>query len=80
MNVSKHFEIVLQPRGRILAIEFRQVCPYPVSRALKHGQSEGVLGIEMVIKAWLSDTDPVGDVLKAEAVKAARLDQVLRRI
>jgi hypothetical protein len=34
----------------------------------------------MVIEACLSDTDPVGDVLKAEAVKAARLDQILRRI
>jgi hypothetical protein len=33
-----------------------------------------------VIEAWLSDTDPVGEILKTEAVKAARLDQILRRI
>jgi hypothetical protein len=33
-----------------------------------------------VIEAWLSDTDSVGDVLKTKAMKAARLDQILRRI
>jgi hypothetical protein len=34
----------------------------------------------MVVQACLSDTDPVGHVLKTEAVKAARLDQILRCI
>ena len=49
-------------------------------KPLKHGKSKGILRVEIVIEARFADADLVGDVLEAEAVKAAGLDQTLRRI
>ena len=74
VNDAKHVDIDFQTLTLLLPHNLLHARIDPVNRISKHSESDNVLKVEIVVETHLANTDLVSDVLKTEAVKAARLN------
>jgi len=77
VNLTKQVEIDFKAFPWLAPFRFLKLCAHPVRSALEHRDSNGVFRIEMMVEARFAYPDFIGDILKAEAVEAARLRQAL---
>lgn len=77
MNLTEQVEIGFKTFRWLAPFSLFKLRARPVCSALEHRDSNVVLRIEMMVEARFADADFIGDILKAEAMEAARLRQAL---
>ena len=80
MNLTEYVEIGFEAFPGLAPFSLLQFSAHPVRSALEHRNGHVVLRLEMMVEARFADADFIGNVLKAEAVEAARLREALNRI
>src|SRR6516162_4436749 len=80
VNLTEQVEIGVETFPWLAPFRFLKLRAHPVRRALQHRHRNVVFRIEMMVEARFADPDFIGDILKAEAVEAARLREALSRI
>jgi hypothetical protein len=74
VNGAKDVEIGFKSLSRLLPLDLAHFPSHPIGGAIKHGNRNIILRGKMVIEAWFADTHLIRNVLKAEAMEAARLN------
>jgi hypothetical protein len=74
VNGAEYIEISFKLLRGFFPLDLAHFPPHPIGGAIKYGDRDIVLRGKMVIEAWFADAHLIRNVLKAEAVEAARLN------